>query len=1090
MDNAGQLCPCGSGLRATRCCEAPAALFAPNAAGWRLDGLVAEAQKSAAEGRSEAALRLLRDVLDLAPGRGDALLPLARLLKAKGEARPAEVLLRRLIGLDPNHIEATQELALMLFERGALAEAENIARNAMRIAPHHPQSHNLLGMIFTEANRAWLGEYHYRRALALRHERDPILLANLAWSLKNQGRAAPARALYEEALRANPNEIKTLLGWAALEEADRDFPRALALLDQAEALAPGSAAVRLARATCLERAGRADAALALLDAGEAASLGATEWSQKGRLLDRLGRHSAAFAAFTAGKARARAQGAPTYLATVAEDLARRLRGFFTSERLATLPRPAPGGEGAQPLFILGFPRSGTTLIEQILTSHPDIAGGDELPFINDLAQSLPRLLDSTLAYPEALAELWMADRRDGLSLLRESYLRAARLAGVPGEGAAGSAARWFTDKMPLNETHLGLIALLFPESPLIHLIRHPLDVVLSVFSNHLTHGYYCAAELETIARHYVRVMDLVRQYRGQMTLRYLPLRYEEVVAAPEASVRRLLAFIGAGFDPACLAFHENRRHARTASYAQVTEPLYDRSLGRYRHYLAELAPVIPILAPLIERLGYQIEGAAPRPTPSPARAAAPGTDAVSPEEVLSDEAAASLLKEAGEHEQAGRFPAAEAALSGLLRARPDHPHANHLMGVIDYRAGRIEAALARMERSLTLAPANPLYPRNLCEVYRAAGRHEEALRTGLRAVEMAPEDPLALGNLGIIHYSRLEITEALACAERALARLPDHANAHFLRAEALLLSGDWAAGWEEYEWRFRLPGAARSLPETDEPAWDGAPLPDGRLLLVADQGFGDAIQFCRYIPWAAARAKEIVVACSREIMPLMAQFPAVRQVVDRWEACGRFDAYAALSGLPRLHGTRPGTIPADIPYLAADPARVEHWRERLARLLPAGLARIGLAWAGRPSHNNDRYRSMRLSTLAPLAAVPGVALVALQKGAAMAEIGDDRGPAPLLSLGPALGDFAETMAVLDNLDLVITVDTALGHLAGAMGKPVWIMLPFAPDWRWRATGTTTAWYPSVRLFRQDWRRQWPALVEDVAAALGDHFGLA
>ncbi len=1086
MGVAGPLCPCGSGLRAVRCCEAPAAVFAPNAGGWRLDGLIAEARKSAVEGKREAALDLLRDVLDLAPGRGDALLALARLLKAKGETRPAEMLLRRLVGLDPNHGEATQELALILFERGALAEAEASARNAIRIAPHHPQSHNLLGMIFTEANRAWLGEYHYRRALALRRERDPILLANLAWSLKNQGRAAPARALYEEAHRGNPNEIKTLIGWAALEEADRDFPRAQALLDQAEALAPGSAAVRLARATCLEREGRAEAALALLETGEAAALGATEWSQKGRLLDRLGRHAAAFAAFTAGKARARELGAPRYLAPAAEDLARRLRGFFTSERLATLPHPAPGADGAQPLFILGFPRSGTTLIEQILTSHPAIAGGDELPFINDLAQSLPRLLDSTLAYPEALAELWMADRRDGLSLVREQYLRAARLAGVPGEGAAGSAARWFTDKMPLNEMHLGLIALLFPEAPLIHLIRHPLDVVLSVFSNHLTHGYYCAAELETIARHYVLVMELVQHYRAQMTLRYLPLRYEEVVAAPAASVRRLLAFIGAEFDPACLDFHENRRHARTASYAQVTEPLYDRSLGRYRHYLAELAPVIPILAPLIARLGYEIEGAAP-----PARAATPGPaaapDPASPEADLSDEAAAALLQEAGAHEQAGRFAAAEVALSRFLRARPDHPHANHLMGIVDYRAGRVEAALSRMERSLVLAPDNPLYPRNLCEVYRAAGRHEEALATGLRAVALAPEDPLALGNLGIIHYSRLEITAALACAERALARLPDHANAHFLRAEALLLSGDWAAGWEEYEWRFRLPGAARSLPETDKPAWDGAPLRQGRLLLIADQGFGDAIQFCRYIPWAAARAQAVVVACSREIMPLMAQFPAL-QVVDRWEACGPFDTYAALSGLPRLHRTRPETIPADTPYLVADPARAEHWREHLARLLPPGFKRVGLAWAGRPSHNNDRYRSMRLSTLAPLAAVPGVAFVALQKGAAMAEISDDRGPAPLLSLGPALGDFAETMAILDTLDLVITVDTALGHLAGAMGKPVWIMLPYAPDWRWRATGTTSAWYPSARLFRQDWRRQWETVVESVAAALGDHCG--
>ena len=1062
-------------------------MFAPNAAGWRLDALFAEAQKAAAEGKTETALRLCRDVLDLAPGRRDAIFLLARLLQAEGAAKTAETLFRRLIGLDPNHVEATQALALLLFSRGALDEAETIARNAVRIAPHHPQSHNLLGMVFTEANRAWLGEYHYRRALALRAEHDPILLANLAWSLKNQGRAAEARALYEESHRLKPDEFKTLLGWASLEEADRNFDRALALLDEAETRAADNAAIRIARATIFARLGRNQEALALLDRpnGEGPkegpeaekkkgpALGPMELSQKGRLLDRLGQYRPAFAAFAAGKARAREQGAPAYLASAAEDLARRLRGFFTRERLATLPRPQPSETGAQPIFILGFPRSGTTLLEQILTAHSKITGGDELPFINDFAQSLPRRLESTLSYPEALAELWMADRRDGLTLLRDLYLRAAATAGVAREEA-----RWFSDKMPLNEMHLGLIALLFPASPLIHLIRHPLDIVLSVFSNHLTHGYYCAAELETIARHYVLVMDLVHHYRGQMTLRYLPLRYEDLVARPEESVRRALGFIGVAFEPACLAFHENRRHARTASYAQVTEPLYDRSLGRYRHYLAELAPVIPILAPLIARLGYTIEGGAGETASPPAKSAPP-----EPAPPLSEDAAAALLKEAGEHEAAGRFAAAETALTRLLDARPDQPHANHLMGIIDYRAGRIEAAVARMERSIAFAPTNALYPRNLGEVYRAAGRHEDALRTGLRAVELAPEDPLAWGNLGIIRYSRLEIPEALACAEHAIARAPDQANAHFLRAEALLLRGDFAAGWEEYEWRFRLPGAARLMPETGKPAWDGRPLPDGRLLLIADQGFGDGIQFCRYIPWAAARVGEIVLACSREIMPLLQQFPQIRDVVDRWEACGPFDAYCALSGLPRLHGTRPETIPADIPYLKADPALVATWGERLAQLLPEGLARIGLAWAGRPSHNNDRYRSTTLTALAPLAKVPGIALIALQTGAAMAQIGDDLGPAPLLSLGPELGDFADTMAILANLDLLITVDTAVGHLAGAMGKPAWIMLPFAPDWRWGADGTTSPWYPSVRLFRQDRSRQWPSLAERVAKTL-------
>jgi len=174
-------------------------------------------------------------------------------------------------------------------------------------------------------------------------------------------------------------------------------------------------------------------------------------------------------------------------------------------------------------------------------------------------------------------------------------------------GTLHKGAQWFTDKMPLNETHLGLIGLIFPKAPIVHLLRHPLDIVLSVYSNQLTHGFYCAYDLESIARHYVLIMDLVEHYCSQMTLRYMPVRYEDIIADQETQVRRLFSFIGVPFERRCLDFHENRRYARTASYAQVTEKLYDRSHFRYRPYLKHLAPVIPILEPVMLRLGYSIE---------------------------------------------------------------------------------------------------------------------------------------------------------------------------------------------------------------------------------------------------------------------------------------------------------------------------------------------------------------------------------------------------------------------------------------------------------------------------------------------------
>ena len=222
--------------------------------------------------------------------------------------------------------------------------------------------------------------------------------------------------------------------------------------------------------------------------------------------------------------------------------------------------------------------------------------------INELTALIPRMLNSPLAYPEALADLWLGDQVEGLDNLRDYYLQRARQLGALRKGAS-----LFTDKMPLNETHLGLIGLIFPQAPIIHLLRHPLDVVLSVYSNHLTHGYYCAYDLESIARHYVLIMDLVDHYRREMSLRYLAIRYEDGVTDQETSVKRMLSFVGAPFDRRCLKFHENRRYARTASYAQVTEKLYDRSLFRFRAYRKHLESVVPILEPVIFRLGYTLD---------------------------------------------------------------------------------------------------------------------------------------------------------------------------------------------------------------------------------------------------------------------------------------------------------------------------------------------------------------------------------------------------------------------------------------------------------------------------------------------------
>lgn len=597
-------CPCGSGLRRVRCCALDFATLSPPEATNALAPMLAQAETALNAGNMAMAEVYARHLLELAPGREDALLFHYRLCQQQGRVAAAEALIRRVVALNPNNFWATNELTLLLINKGALAEAEIHARNAIRIAPQNAQAHNLMGLVLTEGNRPLIGEYHYRKVLELAEGEEPITLANLAWNLKNQGRIEEARALYEHSMALKPGVLQTVLGYAKMEEADRKFGRALELLDEAERLLPGNPSVQLTRATVLARLKRTEEALAILHEPEDGRLrlGPSEMSEKGRLLDQLGRYDEAFACFAAGKQRALDMGGRTYMADAAVDLAARLKGFFTERRMKTLPVAELRPGMPQPVFIVGFPRSGTTLIEQTLTVHPRIAAGDELPYLNDITQIMPRLLASPLTYPEALAELWMGDQRDGLNELRDYYLNRAAKSGIFKPGAD-----FFTDKMPLNETNLGLIALLFPQSPVIHVIRHPLDVLLSVYSNHLTHGFCCAAQMESIARHYNLVADLVAHYRRNVNMRYLPVRYEDMVVDQEANVRKILDFIGVAFDPRCLNFEQNTRYARTASYAQVTEKLYGRSRYRYRPYLKHLAPVLESLQPVIEQLGYVIE---------------------------------------------------------------------------------------------------------------------------------------------------------------------------------------------------------------------------------------------------------------------------------------------------------------------------------------------------------------------------------------------------------------------------------------------------------------------------------------------------
>jgi Flp pilus assembly protein TadD len=442
-----------------------------------------------------------------------------------------------------------------------------------------------------------------------------------------------------------------------------------------------------------------------------------------------------------------------------------------------------------------------------------------------------------------------------------------------------------------------------------------------------------------------------------------------------------------------------------------------------------------------------------------------------------------LLSLAGRLEENKEFPFADRLLERALAVAPDQPDALHLSGVVAFRLNRREEAVTKIERAIARGVDIRLYLRNISEVYRSLGRFDEALNAANRAVAMAPDDPVCLHNLAVIQYHRLELDDCIASAEKAVAINAFVPGPHFQIAEALLLRGEWERGWEEYQWRFDLPGNAPLMPPTTRPRWDGTPFDDGTLLLVADQGFGDVIQFGRYIPWAAKRCPDITIAAATEMIPLLRQIHPTARLFNDWKTAPPFKAFRALSGLPALHGTRPDYMPGDVPYLRADPARSAAWKQRIDRLTPTASRRIGIVWAGRPTHNNDRWRSASLAAFAPLTALPGVALVSLQKGPAAAQAGQYFGAAPLVNIGAEITDYEDTMAVLEAVDLLVTVDTSVGHVAGALGRKAIILLARAPDWRWLLDRSDTPWYPSVRLIRQSVTGVWDDVMAKAAEAV-------
>ena len=471
-----------------------------------------------------------------------------------------------------------------------------------------------------------------------------------------------------------------------------------------------------------------------------------------------------------------------------------------------------------------------------------------------------------------------------------------------------------------------------------------------------------------------------------------------------------------------------------------------------------------------------------------------------------------MLRDAAALHRAGRLAEAEPLYLAILHEVPAHFDALHLIGVVRQQQGRDAEAIAFIDRALALRPDNAAALSNRALSLRALGRaHEalaccdralavkpdfadahnnrglalaalkrpaEALKSYEAALSHAPAHIDALNNCGIALFEVNRLDEALVCFDRVLALRPGHVHGSWNRAQVLLLMGDFARGWPEHEGRLASnPGLKRGF---TQPLWLGdAPLAGRTILLRAEQGLGDTIQFCRYAPMVAARGARVVLEVQRPLVDLMRTLDGAIEVVARGDALPEFDLHCPLLSLPLAFKTELTTIPARTPYLRA-PAGAIDWKSRLGTKRP----RIGLVWSGNPGHKRDATRSIPFYALMPLLDIDA-SFVSLQKDVRASDAALLKQTGQVVDVADSLTSFAETASLIATLDLVISVDTSAAHLTGALGKPLWLLLPQVPDWRWLMGRDDSPWYPTARLFRQDTTRAWGGVVARIRAALED-----
>lgn len=431
------------------------------------------------------------------------------------------------------------------------------------------------------------------------------------------------------------------------------------------------------------------------------------------------------------------------------------------------------------------------------------------------------------------------------------------------------------------------------------------------------------------------------------------------------------------------------------------------------------------------------------------------------------------------YQELRRFDDAIERYAQALILKPDTPEILSNMGFAFQELGRLDKAEQCFHKALLFKPDYPAGLNNLGNLYKQQGKFNDALQAYRQALQLAPDTPEVYTNMGALFYDQGQLQQAVGAFHQALALQSDYPEAHLGLGMLHLLQGEFEVGWRYFEWRWKTRNFIHN--QYIQPLWNGDRLDGGTILLHCEQGFGDSIQFIRYVPLVKEKTgARVVVVCPEPLKRLFATIGGIDELLTQPSDLSKYDCQAPLMSLPHLMGTTRETIPMAISYLATDSAQRAVFQEQL-RLFP-GL-KIGIAWRGDPRHKNDRNRSMDPSLLAPLCTVSGVCLVNLQRDATAEELAIFSGEGCLINLANQLNDFAATAALIANLDLILGVDTAVIHCSGALGVPTWVMLPYVADWRWMHQRADSPWYPQMRLVRQQKVGHWQGCIDQVMADL-------